>query len=322
MKNESHIQSSSANLRAASAKFILTGLIAAAASFALPASSHAQLSTHPFTIDGIFTGSSAPGGIFSIGPEWSDVTPSAFRSVAGQTAVGVALNDPTRNTLLYAAIGNDANNPGGSPSLHLMYDFLPRTSVPLIGEVIAKITFPVTLLGSNQPSIISVFFTGFGPGAIGTPTGTVKVGVDTNNDGVVDGSDISTGIIGATQAGPSTLSNSFHLLAEIEVPLRIPENFGDGPLNPGGPAGGHGIDPATGLYSPEPQFWGAAGAGNNSVALSGFLNGVLQSASAATLEILPSGSTSVTPTLTPEPSSAVLLLGSLGMLAARRRKAA
>lgn len=322
MKNDNTSQSSSANLRVASAKFILTGLIAAAASFALPASSHAQLSAFPFTIDGQFTGSSLPGGNFQLGPEWSDVTPTAFHSVAGQTAFSVPLGSALANTLLYAAIGNDANNPGGSPSLHLMYDFLPRTSFPLIGETIAKITFPVTLPGNAQPSTISVFFTGSGPGAVGTQTGNVKVGVDTNNDGVVDGSDIATGIIGATQAGPSTLSNSFHLLAEIEVPLRIPTTFGDGPLNPGGPAGGHGIDPATGLYSPEPQFWGAAGAGNNSFPLSGFLNGVLQSASAATLEILPSGSTSVTPTLTPEPSSAVLLLGSLGMLAARRRKAA
>ena len=311
------IQSSSTTRRAAPAKFILTGLIAAAASFALPASSHAQISTHLFTVDGRFTGSSTPGGIFSIGPEWSDVTPNAFRSVAGQTAVGVALNDPTRNTLLYAAIGNDVSDaPGVSPSLHLMYDFLPRTSVPLVGEDIAKITFPVTLPGNTQPSTISVFFTGSGPGAIGTPTGTVKVGVDTNNDGVVDGSDIATDIFGATQAGFSTLANSFHLLAEIEVPLRIPTSFGDGPLNPGGP-GGPGIDPATGLYSPEPQFWGAAGASNNTI---GFTNGVLQSASAATLEILPSGATSVTPLLTPEPSSAVLLLSSMVMLGARRRK--
>ena len=55
-----------------SAKFAVTGLIAAAASFVLPTTSSAQISAFPFTLDGQFTGGLAPGS------EWSDVTPFAF----------------------------------------------------------------------------------------------------------------------------------------------------------------------------------------------------------------------------------------------------
>ena len=51
---------------------------------------------------------------------------------------------------------------------------------------------------------------------------------------------------GAIGFGPSTLSDTPHLLAELEVPLLIPQGF----LNPNSP-------PQNGVYSPDPAFWGA-----------------------------------------------------------------
>ena len=123
--------------------------------------------------------------------------------------------------------------------------------------------------------------------------------------------------------GGSSLSPVNHLLVELEVPLRIPDNFG----TPGGPldsGGGHGINPATGMYDPDPVFWGAAAGGNGNGPLVGgkgvsSLSGPLQNATSAIIGINPNGSLTVTPT--PEPTSAVLLLGSLGLLGARRRRA-
>ena len=315
MKNQSHLQSSSAILRAASPKFILTGLIAAAASLAILASSSAQISAFSFTLDGQFT----PGG------EWSDVTPSAFLSSGPGTSASPSTFPGPANTLLYAAIGTTAG--ATNPSLHLMYDFLPRTNQTIsAGELFASVTFPVTLhdpqSGQDRKDFISVLFVGRnnqpalkGASAVAGSFFDIFVDLDINDPSntPVPGNTIP-GLFGAAGFGPSSLSATPHLLVELEVALRIQPGFGGptGPLNPGG----NGINPATGLYDPDPVFWGAAGGADGGTP--GF-TGNLQSATSAIIEINPDGSLAITPT--PEPTSAVLLLGCLGVLAARRRRA-
>ncbi len=301
-------------------KPILAGVIAATAIFALSATSSAQnngISIHPITIDGAFTNT----------PEWSDVTPAHFFSAPGTTATPVSAGDPSANTALYAAIGR--RTPTDAPSLHLLYDFVPRTN-PFVasGEIFAAITFPIHLperfhpqgtpVGSDIEQNVSVIFQGglsdvAGLGAVGVG-GFFDIFVD-----FLDGRPLvraeEVGLFGAADFGPSPLSTTDHLIVELGVGLRIPQNFGvEGPLNPGGA----GINPATGLYDPDPAFWGAAAGGGGLAQDTGGGTNNLQSASAALFTINPNGSTTVTPV--PEPTSAALLLGSLGLIAARRRR--
>ena len=301
-------------------KPILLGMIAATASFALSASSSAQnngISDFPITIDGAFTNTL----------EWSDVTPAHFFSAPGTTASPVPLNDPTANSALYAAIGR--RTPAQPLSLHLLYDFVPRTNPFVLGgEVVAAITFPLHLpvafhppgtpQGADIEQNVSVIFQGgqrdlaaFAAGAIG---GFFDVFVDfLDGRPLVPAEDV--GLFGAAGFGPSPLSSNDHLIVELGVGLRIPQNFGvEGPLNPGGA----GINPATGLYDPDPAFWGAAAGGGGLAGDTGGGANNLQSASAALFRINPDGSTTVTPV--PEPTSAALLLASLGLAAARRRR--
>ena len=314
MKIETPIQFSGVRLRAASSRFILTGMIAAAAGFALAVSGSAQttqgVSAFPFFIDGHFSNGVGVG-------EWSDVTPSAFHSAPGATAAPVALNDPTRNTLLYAALGTTAGAP--VPSLHLLYDFLPRTNQFVApGEIFASVTFPINLppaLGGNKRNV-SVLFQGKALALkdnAGVATSFFDIFVDLDLDGIGDVTASSLGLEGAAAFGPSPLAVTPHLIVELGVGLRIQPGFGTQP----GPLPGGGINPATGLYDPDPAFWGAAGGTGGGATLG---PAPLQSASSGIFTINPNGSTTIIPT--PEPSSAVLLLGSLGMLAARRRKAA
>jgi hypothetical protein len=324
MKKPNQTQSSSATRRTASAKFILTGMIAAAASFALPTSSHSQISAFPFTLDGSFTNGFTPAGPTG---EWSDVTPFSFISSPSGT-IPTTNSDPLRNTQLYAAISHNVASALGDLQLHLMYDFLPRTTMPLPGEIFATVTFPVTLGGifAGRPKDdISVilqgnglpsFFDIFVDVEVNNPTGGVHPlllnGVNTG---------LFPGLLAATAPGGSPLSPIPHLRVELEVPLRIPAGFG----TPGGPLPGGGINPATGMYDPDPVFWGAAAGADGQGALAGDGKGGpasfgegLQNATTVIIGINGDGSLAVTPT--PEPGTAGLLLGGLGILGARRRR--
>ena len=326
MKNHRLPQSSSAPLRAASAKFILTGLIATAASFTLPSAATAQISNKPFTLDGLFSGGFSPAGPNPAG-EWGDVTPFAFISTGGGTTP-TTLGDTNKNTLLYAAISHNVASATGDLQLHLMYDFLPRTTPPLPGEIFASVTFPVTLANAQgqitrPKDNISVVFQGNGLPSFFDIFVDLDVN-DPNNALTPLNSGLFPGLLGVARPGGSSLSPQPHLLVELEVPLRITpaQTTPGGPLDPSG--GGHGINPATGMYDPDPVFWGAAAGADGNGPLAGdkggsSLGGGLQNATSVIIGISPTGALNITPT--PEPTSAVLLLGSLGVLGLRRRRA-
>lgn len=157
------------------------------------------------------------------------------------------------------------------PSSTCLYDYLPRSN-PFFapGELVAAVSFPVNLPeelggGKSPIAVLVVAADGEGPLASSTilgfaPDSFFDIFVDLDLDGVGDGTPEELGLdIGAAVGfGPSPNEPfSPHLIVELEVSLRIPAGFAD----PEGPLPGGGINPETGLYDPDPVFWGGSFAG-------------------------------------------------------------
>ena len=281
------------------------------------------LSGVAITVDGQFTPQGTTPGVtpgtpptLPAGGEWSDITPLAF--ISPPTPSGplqsVPLNDPSANSLLYAGLA-----PGTSVAtaeLYLMYDYLPRTNPTFSpGEFVADIAFPLTIGTDKFPNAV-VRVRGHIPiPPIPAVTGITSVLPSSPVDFMVDldGGLSSTsdplaatfGIDGAVGFGPSTLSLTDHLLIELEVPLNIPAGFG-GIFPPGGTRG-------SGVYSPEPAFWG-----NNAAN-----DGIDPPASGAIFVIDPNGVTHITASV-PEVGTGIIagmsLAGVFGYQAWRRTR--
>jgi hypothetical protein len=169
--------------------------------------------------------------------------------------------DPNANSLLFAGLARD--NPLADPELYLMYDYLPRTTLPTKpGEIIGSVSFPLTLVsGSNGvvSRVITVEIIGSASlGAGGTPFFDVKVNTQ-DGQGFVDHPELGleAGVgFGVTPASIVGAASPFHTipheLIELGVPLDIPAGFGTvpGPFPPGGQSGSKGNG-----YSPDPAFW-------------------------------------------------------------------
>lgn len=273
------------------------------------------LSQFPITVDGQFTDGVSPEGV--VQGEWSDVTPQAFISPptnSGQLVLS-SLGDPAVNSLLYAAVAPGVSQE--SAELYLMYVYSPRTNQSFAeGEFIADIRFPFNIGNINPAAVpgesnITVQFRGAAAGA----ESFFDVFVDIDGDNQGDFTAEQLGMEGAAGFGPSPLGQFDHLLVELEVPLFLPEGFGDG--NPFPPEG---TPPDAGGYSPDPKFWGADIAND----------AVDPPASGGIFTINPDGSTIIDssqflPTsAVPEPSTIALAsfgVFALGLLKLRRRRA-
>lgn len=284
----------------------------------------AQTVVNPISAFQVFTDGQFTNGVLNgvVQGEWSDVVPLAFISQNSPTepAFRTFLGDPAANSLLYGAIAPGNSEPGeAEEELYLMYDYLPRTNPNFFdGEFVGSIDFPIhlpesELFGEGGQRFISVqvhYFVNSESQGGGHFEFRVVAPADENNP-ELDVDAESLGIEGAVGFGPSTLSTIPHLLIELGVPLRIPAGFGSAFPEAG-------INPETGLYSPEPQFWGSF-----------FANDFLDPpASAAIFQINPNGTTTLTAlgptTAVPEPSTFVGLafasLATISLVQWKRRK--
>lgn len=317
----------------------LCAVVALAATTARGVEVTNPISQFPITVDGQFTDGVGTG-------EWSDTTPLAFISPPTGDGFSLAglkqaqIGDPGVNSLLYAALA--PGDGAASVELYLMYVYLPRTNPDFFpGEFVADIVFPITITeelsaalannfeiivpsGDNQLIAVQVRG-GFQPAlttVIGPSPGLFDVSVAFLNNS--EANTVPADLLGMEAAvgfGPSPLSSDPHMLIELEVPLHIDLAFLE--QNPdfrddrgGFVPGTGGINPATGLYDPDPAFWGGFFA-NDTIDPPG---------SAAIFTINPNGSvtsnSNFLPTAAvPEPSSMLAFGGlALGFLAARRRR--
>ena len=231
------------------------------------------LSAFPVIVDGLFTG--GVDGTGHLQGEWSDVTPQAFVIDPSGALFRTCLDDPAAGSFVYTSLA-----PGEGvtvDALYLMYDFVAAQNDPSLftdGQTLAQVSFGVHLpaalggvAGQNTPITVKFVVRNviIGTSAVATPAalatpaagggGTfVDVVFDVNiPGGQTNVPGLTIGLGGAVSFGPSPNSATPHLLAELEVGLRIPAGFG----TPGGPFPGNGINPATGLYDPAPKFWGS-----------------------------------------------------------------
>lgn len=246
----------------------------------VPATVTNPISAFPITVDGQFTGGVVASQIQG---EWSDVTPLGFHSPTAADPSpfrASPVGNPATNSLLYADVAPGVGAP--ADGIYLMYDYLGRTDPTFApGDFIADVTFPAFLPGATDKTVITVQFRGHtAPSGGGGPSrpasaslasgggSSFDVFVDTNGDGISDGTPTQIGldINGAVGFGPSTLSPNNHLLVELEVGLRITPTFadanGDGRQDNGEAFPATGINPTTGQYDPAPQYWGATAAKN------------------------------------------------------------
>ena len=253
------------------------------------------ISAFPIEADGAYTTTS----------EWTDVTPAWFISDPSGGANPTFVGDPNANSLLFAGLARD--NAASNPELYLMYDYLPRTTLPTKpGEIIGSVSFPLSLVGgSNAPvsKVITVEFVA--PANLGTPGAPffeVKVNTQDGQGFVAHpelGLEAGVGF-GVTPASIVGAASPFHTipheLIELGVPLDIPAGFGTvpGPFPPGGQSG-----PGGNGYSPDPAYGGSHVTDNSGD----------PPASGGLFTISPNGSTAIVPNLVPAiPPSPVLTL--------------
>ena len=117
------------------------------------------ISTFPIDADGAYTTTS----------EWTDVTPAWFISDPSGGANPTFVGDPNANSLLFAGLARD--NAASNPELYLMYDYLPRTTLPTKpGEIIGSVSFPLSLVGGSNSTVSRVITVEFvAPANLGTP---------------------------------------------------------------------------------------------------------------------------------------------------------
>ena len=290
-------------------------------------------------------------GIVDGGLEWGGAEPLLFKAPGvgglfdedfGGLELATSLKDA--NSLVLAAIAEDF---AGIPKLFLMYDFEERTIPDFAmgdgpdlpapfdpGEFVMDIFFPIDStdgLGDEFPGPLSISepvpfvgpiavqITG-GPSAGGptdclTADGGFQAFVSplifgtTGPTSVGDplGCASAFGMKAAVGFGASPLSETPHLQVELGVPLRFDDGFFDDDVF------GPDIGPGTGVYSPDPQFWGSNVA-NDTI-------DPPQSFSIITID--PGGGTTqdASQLLVPEPTSlAIFGAGLTGLAFLRRRK--
>ena len=221
-----------------------------------------RISRFPVVVDGMFTGPQ----------EWSDVMPQGFVVGTNGNLFRTCPSDAS-DTFVYAVIATGTTEEG--MELYLMYDFLRLQPVDFQdGTRVVKVMFDITVNRPqgpmHTPATVHFVSRHGGPGTGPTQTGPcpnnsffdVFVEADFDGDGkaeIVAGNQV--GIEGALTFGTSPNSNQCHAMAELEVPLRISPAFADpnhnGQQDPGEGFPPNGVNPATGLYDPDPKFWGS-----------------------------------------------------------------
>ena len=273
------------------------------------------ISRAPVVIDGLFSGI-APSSTIA---EWSDITPLAFIGGNPEPLIANRAN-PLADSFVYTGVAAGIAAGDGN-ALYLMYDYHARTNPFLPGDVIATVSFPITprtlILGaraksSSQAAVAATpqiditveVAQSAAPGAFACQT---DAGISTTQTcTIIDAqgnrsSAAAQGILGAAGFGTSLErpNDPAHLLVELEVPVLVTTP------TPAFPLTGHGV------YSPDPQFWGASATDN--------AGDPPISSSIVSIDPL-TGTTTIT-FAAPEPATLALFgMGVMGLAALRRQR--